>query len=94
MCIHVVAINTSPVIPTVLSKSHTLRKCPVTVEQLDLLQLLEPYLIVKGYPPFVNEQMLKHQFTEAANGAEIQSIEMKELEAHVFYANPKGLSWR
>ena len=78
------------VISQVVSKSHTLRKTLVTVEEVDLLRVWQPYLIVRGFPPFVNEQMLKNHFKGTANGAEVESVELKGSEAHIVYEDPKG----
>ena len=77
-------------ISTVVSKSHTIRKCSVAVEEVDLLEILQPYLVVKGFPPFVNDQMLTDHFKAAANDAEVDSIQLKGSEATVFYVDPKG----
>ena len=77
-------------IPAVLAKSHTIRKCAVTVEEVDLHKIWQPYLIVKGFPPFVNDQLLRQHFQKAANDAEIQSIEMKEGEASITYVDTQG----
>ena len=74
-------------IPAVLAKSHTIRKCVVTVEEIDLHKI---YLIVKGFPPFVNDQLLRQHFQKAANDAEIQSIEIREGEASITYMNPQS----
>ena len=80
----------SAVIPTVVAKSHTIRKCPVTVDEIDLHQVWLPYLIVKGFPPFVNDQLLKQHFEKVTSNAEIQSIEIKGGEASIVYVNPKS----
>ena len=77
-------------IPAVLAKSHTIRKCVVTVEEIDLHKIWQPYLIVKGFPPFVNDQLLRQHFQKAANDAEIQSIEIREGEASITYMNPQS----
>ena len=90
MCVMLILRLHSAVIPTVLAKNHTIRKCAVSVEEIDLHKIWEPYLIVKGFPPFVNDQLLRQHFQTAANGAEIQSIEMKKGEASVTYVNPQG----
>ena len=90
MCVMLILRLHSAVIPTVLAKNHTIRKCAVSVEEIDLHKIWEPYLIVKGFPPFVNDQLLRQHFQTAANGAEIQSIEMKKGEALVTYVNPQG----
>ena len=76
----------------VLSKSHTIRKCPITVEEIDLLQVWQPYLIVKGFPSFVNDQMLSQHFKGEAGGAEVESVEIVEgSEARIFYMDPIGM---
>ena len=80
----------SAVIPTVVAKSHTIRKCAVTVEEIDLHQVWQPYLVVKGFPPFVTVQLLKQHFEKVASGAEIQSVEIKGGEASIVYVNPKS----
>ena len=90
MCVMLILRLHSAVIPTVLAKNHTIRKCAVSVEEIDLHKIWQPYLIVKGFPPFVNDQLLKQHFQTAANGAEIQSIEMKKGEASITYVNPQG----
>ena len=77
----------SAVIPAVLAKNHTILKCAVSVEEIDLHKI---YLIVKGFPPFVNNQFMRHHFQIAANDAEIQSIEMRGREASITYVNPQG----
>lgn len=75
------------VIPTVLSKSHTLRNSPMAVEEVDLFTVWQPYLIVRGYPKFANKQMLHKHFEK---GSKVQSVEMKEQEALIFYEDAKG----
>ena len=95
MLLKVFVISTLPllhsaVIPTVVAKSHTIRKRAVTVEEIDLHQVWQPYLIVKGFPPFVNDQLLKQHFGKVASGAEIQSVEIKGGEASIVYVNPKS----
>jgi len=45
---------------------------------------------VKGFPPFVNDQLLKQHFEKVTSNAEIQSIEIKEGEASIVYVNPKS----
>ncbi len=82
---------------TVLTKvlargNHKLfRTCPVTVEKVDLLDVWQPYLTVKDFPPFVREAALRLHFTAAASGAEIQSLELQEGGlAVLFYEDSKG----
>ena len=70
-----------------------MRKCPVTVEEVDLLEIMQPYLIVKGFPPFVNDEMLTQHFKAAANHAEVESIQLKGSEAAIFYVDSKGQFW-
>jgi len=45
---------------------------------------------VKGFPPFVNDQLLKQHFEKVTSNAEIQSIEIKGGEASIVYVNPKS----
>ena len=94
VCVMLILRLHSAVIPTVLAKNHTIRKRAVSVEEIDLHKIWQPYLIVKGFPPFVNDQLLKQHFQTAANGAEIQSIEMKKGEASITYVNPQGKGTR
>ena len=72
--------------------NHTIRKQSVTVKEVDLLQVLRPYLIVRSFPPFVDKDVLTLHFQEATKGIEVQMIEMKEgPEALVFFADPNGM---
>lgn len=62
------------------------------IKEVDLLQILQPYLIVRSFPPFVDKDVLTHHFQEAAKGIEVQRIEMKQgAEALVFFADPNGM---
>ncbi len=81
------------VIPQVLVKSDykLVRKYPVTVEKLDLLNVWQPYLTVKNIPTFAKEDSVRRHFKAAANGAELQSIDLKEGEATIFYEDAKGM---
>ena len=81
------------VISGIVSKSHTIRKCLITVEEVDLLEIMQPYLIVKGFPPFVNDEMLTQLFKAAADETEVESVQLRGSEATVFYVDPKGQFW-
>ena len=72
--------------PVILS-GHTL-----SIEEIDLNQVYRPYLIVRGLPPFMNQQteFLKTHF-ETLSNAQIQSIEFKGEEVLVHFVNPTGM---
>ena len=74
----------------IVSKSHTIRKCLITVEEVDLLEIMQPYLIVKGFPPFVTDEILTQHFKAAADNAEVESVQLRGSEAAVFYVDSKG----
>ena len=78
-------------IPRVLSRQHSIRKCSVRVEAVDLgAQGKIPYLLVRGFPSFASEEVLAEHFSELTDGEGIKSVEIKGAEAHVVFSNPEG----
>ncbi len=73
-------------------------KPPLIVERFDLMQVWCPYLIVKGLEfedMFEDtddvEEMIKDHFEDIANGAKIESIELKGTEAQISFLQPQGM---
>lgn len=75
-----------------VQKPVTLHGHTISVEEIDLNQVFQPYLIVRGIPSFMNQQIdfLKSHF-ETLSKAQIRSIEFKGEEALVHFVNPTGM---
>ena len=71
--------------------NHKVRRKPVAVEEVDLVHYLQPFLVVKAFPAFIDHTVLADHFRGAAKGIEVQKIEMKDgPEALVFFTDPNG----
>ena len=65
-------------IPQLLSECGNLQdpysQKPLYARQIDLMTVWPPYISVTGFPPFVNEQMIKEHFETLAGGQQVQSV--------------------
>ena len=83
-------------IPQLLSKCGILQdphsQQPLYASQIDLTTVWPPYVSVTGFPPFVNEQMIREHFEMMAGGQQVQSVHISEdrQKAMVIYAFPTG----
>ena len=77
-------------IDALLQKSFTLRGQVLTLKQVDLDQVFQPYLVVQNVHPFVTEQALTHHF-EGLYSSKVHSIHIVGTEAYIHFVEPKGL---
>ena len=79
-------------ITCLLRKPIVLHGHTLSIEEIDLNQIYRPYLIVRGIPSFMSQQIefLKSHF-ETKSSAQVQSIEFKGAEALIHFADPRGM---
>ena len=78
-------------IASLLRKPVTVQKCTLSIAEIDLDEVYQPYVIVRGLPPFVCGQTdhLKQHF-ETLSSTQIQSIDVQGTEACIRFVNPSG----
>ena len=78
-------------IACLLRKPVTVQKCILSIAEIDLNEVYQPYLIVRGLPPFMSGQteLLKQQF-EGLSTTDFQSVDIQGTEAYIRFVNPRG----
>ena len=62
----------------------------LTVERLDLMEVWQPYLVVKGLEDWMDGSMIEEPFADMTEGAKIESIIVENGEAKITFTNPQG----
>ena len=79
-------------IACLLRKPVTVQRHTLAIEEIDLSQVYQPYLIVRGLPPFMSEQkeFLKSHF-ETLSSTKIQSLDVRGSEASIHFVDRNGM---
>ena len=88
-CLHVFSYSA---ITCLLRKPVIIQKCTLSIEEIDLNEVYQPHLIVRGLPPFMSEQtaFLKTHF-ETLSSTKIKSMDVKGTQAIIHFVNPSGM---
>lgn len=69
---------------------------PLTGKTLTLqaIDLMEVYVIIREFPPFVDEGTLRSHFESLADGHEVRSVSIshEKGEAWIIYTHPPGIN--
>lgn len=95
LCSNLLLLHLSTVIHLLLSEEiyDPVTKAPFSVEYINLLEVGPPCLVIRNFPPFVDEATLKSHFESLAGDQEIHSVSISHEagEAQVMYAHAPGM---